>query len=466
MKSNTAICSVLEDYMRNNGVDLQGLSQATGIDKGILSAIIERNPPQIIAISHVDLITAVMGLPEGVLYILYVDECFITDAPNREWVTPFLQRCAELERYDCMENILQRLGDDLSFMPELFNAAELFYQQGYTLAATLLYKCVVEGEKYQHSERVAISQYRLFKEKLGKDNRINLRVASQFDPYIHRLSVDDQLDALIDLGNVYSELHAWKRLEEITDQSEKLVGDIYKSECETNRYDESNRKTKHPLVVYYGQVYLMKAEVYNNRKDYDQAKEYNNRYADLSWFKGLGEEGKACVDKFSEWSRANAYVFDLKLGKTEVLPEYVSYIENRECEILPGLEIIMTAANQYGMNVDPVLLKFEDSISSSFQLESEVEGYNHQLSMDRYTILFYEVAYYYSRNSQPERANRFLLISLENAVRMNNKSSIILCMKLFEELRDVASREDLHKYKTIVKGVDDDAENDIFFIDS
>ncbi|AJS60549.1 hypothetical protein [Paenibacillus sp. IHBB 10380] len=466
MKSNTTIRSEIEDYIRRNRVSLQGLSKATGMNKGILSAIINRNPPKPIAVSHLDLITAAMGLPEGALYELYMDECFIVNAPNWRRLRPFLQRCAELERYECIENVLQRLADDLSFIPGIFNTAELLYKQGWTQAAALLYKCVAEGEKYQHSERLAISQYRLFKEKIGTDNMINLKAVSQFDPFINRLPEDEQLDALRDLGNVYTSLHVWERLDEIAVQLERLVASLYKYECESNRYDESNRKTKYPLVVYYAYAYVMRAEVCDHRKDYEQAQEYNNRYADLSWFMGLGEEGKSCVTKFSEWSKANFYVFELKAGKLEVLPEYVSYIEDKESEILPGLEIVMKVANEYDINVDDILLKFEDNISSYSHLDFAMGDYDHQLSMDRYTNFFYEVAYYHYKNSRHEIANRYVLISLEYSVIMNNKANIILCMKLFEELRHLASTEALHKYKTIIKGVHDDAENDIFFVGS
>lgn len=466
MEVNITIRSKIEEYLRTNGKTLQALSESIGLNKGILSAIMNRNPPKAIAVRQLDLITAGMGLPEGALYVLYVDECLITNPPNWRRLRPFLQRCAELEKYDCIKDVLQRLMEDLSFIPGIFDMAELLYQQGWTQSATLLYECVAEGEKYQHSERLAICQYRLFKVKLGQDNIINLKVASQFDPYLNRLPEDEQLDALRDLGNVYTALHEWERLDEIADQLESLVTSIYKYECESNRYDELNRRTKYPLVVYYGQVYVMKAEVCDSRKNYEQAKEYNQRYADLNWFLGLGEEGRTYVTKLSGWSKANAYVFELKAGNTEVLPEYVSYIENKEYEILPGLETIMKAANQYNLNVDDILLKFEDSISSYFQLGFALGDYDHRLSMDRHTNIFYEVAYYYFKKSKYEIASRYILTSLLSSIRMNNKSTMILCMKLFEEFREFVSVEALYEYKNLIKGVHDNAKNDMFFVGS
>ncbi|AOZ94916.1 hypothetical protein [Paenibacillus crassostreae] len=466
MESTITIRSEIEDYIRRTGKGINGLSQSFGLNKGILSAIINRNPPKPISVRQLDIITAGMELPEGALYELYIDEIIVSNPLNWRRLKPFLQRCAELEKYNCIEEVLQGLVDDLSFIPGIFNTAELLYEQGLIQAALMLYECVAEGEKYQHSERLAICQYRIFKTKLGQDNTINLKIASQFEPFMNRLPEDEQLDALRDLGNVYTTLHAWKRVDEIANQLENLVSIIYKVECESNKYDESNRKTKYPLVVYYGQVYLMKVAVYDNAKDYEQAKEYNNRYANLSWFMGLGAEGKVCVNNFRMWSKANAYVFDLKTGKTDTLSEYVSYIEDKEYEILPGLEMIMKSANEYNLNVDHILLQFEDRISSYFQSDFVGEGYKQQFSMDRYTTFFYELAYYYFKNSRQEMAITYVLASLGFAVKINNKACIILCMKLFEELRDFASMEVLHKYKNTIKGVHEDAENDIFFVGS
>lgn len=464
MKLNTTIRSEIEEYLRTNGMTLQALSQSIGLNKGILSAVINRNPPKAIAVRQLDLITTGMELPEGALYELYVDECLVTNPPNWRRLRPFLQRCAELEKYDCIKEVIQRLSEDLSFISGIFETAELLYHQGLTKAASLLYESVAEGEKYQHSERLAICQYRLFKARLGQDNIINLKVASQFDPFLNRLPEDEQLDALRDMGNVYTGLHAWERLDEIGDQLENLVASIYRYECETNRYDESNRKTKYPLVAYYAYAFVMKLDVCNSRKDYEQGKKYNQRYADLNWFQGLGEEGKTYVIKFNEWSRANAYMIDLKMGRTDVLPEYVSYIEDKEYEILPGLEIIMKAANQYDFNVDHILLKFEDRISSYFHLDFEIGDYNHQLSMDRHTNFFYEVAYYYFKKSRYVIAGRYILTSLLSSIKINNKSTMILCMKLFEEFREFVSVEALHEYKNMIKGVHDDAKNDIFVV--
>ncbi|MGF7048182.1 transcriptional regulator with XRE-family HTH domain [Paenibacillus sp. DS2015] len=461
---DTTIRSILEEYIRKENMNMLSFSLAAGMNRGTLSAILNGNPPKPIAISQLDLITIGMQLPVGALYDLYVDECFITKAPHWRRLRPFLLRCAEYEKYECMTNVVQRLAEDLSYMPGIFSTAEMIHKQGRTKAAALLYKCVAEGEKYQHSERLAICQYRLFNEKVGQDMVANFKAATQFDPFIDRLPEYEQLDALRDLGNIYTGLHEWERLDEIADQLERLVKTLYKYECESNRYDEINRKTKYPLVAYYGNAYLMKAEVCDNFRDYERAKAYNNRYADLSWFRGLGHEGKACVIQFSEWSRANAYVFDLKSGKVDILPEYVSYIEDKEYEILPGLEIIMKAANQYDLDIDPILSQFKDRISTYFHRDFTIGNYNRQLSMHRYVNFFYEVSYYNFKKTSYDIAYKYIIASLEISLEMNNKSVLLKCIALFEKFRHTASEESIHEYKNIMARVHDIAQNDILFV--
>lgn len=76
----------------------------------------------------------------------------------------------------------------------------------------MLYESVAESEKYQHSERLALCQYRLFTIALGEDRDANLRAAVQFEGFVNRLDEVDQLDALKDLANTYSALRHWDKV--------------------------------------------------------------------------------------------------------------------------------------------------------------------------------------------------------------------------------------------------------------
>ncbi|GJM78113.1 hypothetical protein HMSSN139_06090 [Paenibacillus sp. HMSSN-139] len=69
---------------------------------------------------------------------------------------------------------VQLLLDNLLYSPHLFEVAEDFYRIGKKEAAIILYENVALSERSQHSERLALCQYRLFMCKLGKDQEKKL----------------------------------------------------------------------------------------------------------------------------------------------------------------------------------------------------------------------------------------------------------------------------------------------------
>ncbi|GJM68331.1 hypothetical protein HMSSN036_05470 [Paenibacillus macerans] len=78
-----------------------------------------------------------MGLPEGYFYEMYIDECFFQAAPDWRRLGPFLQRCAELNKLDCIEQSVRLMMDNLAYIPLLFNLAEQFFMR--TNGKRLLY---------------------------------------------------------------------------------------------------------------------------------------------------------------------------------------------------------------------------------------------------------------------------------------------------------------------------------------
>ncbi|KAF6577589.1 transcriptional regulator, partial [Paenibacillus sp. EKM208P] len=74
--------------------------------------------------------------------------------------------------------------------------AEELLAQGRHAAALLLYEGVAEAEKYQHSERLAVCQYRIFTIQIGDDQSRNHKAVILFEPYVERLDDLEQLDAL------------------------------------------------------------------------------------------------------------------------------------------------------------------------------------------------------------------------------------------------------------------------------
>ncbi|WP_340007176.1 helix-turn-helix transcriptional regulator [Paenibacillus sp. FSL K6-0276] len=203
MKQMT-IRAELADYLKKHGTTINQFAEVSKVNSGTISNIINGNRP--IAMQQLDRITEGMGLEEGSYYDLYVDECFVHSNPNWRRLRPFLSRCAELDKLECIARVVGIMMDSLSYMPSLFDTAEDFFVQGKHEAAAMLYQSVAESEKYQHSERLALCQYRLFTIALGEDQDANLRAAVQFEGFVNRLDEVDQLNALKDLANTYSAL--------------------------------------------------------------------------------------------------------------------------------------------------------------------------------------------------------------------------------------------------------------------
>ncbi|PPA81171.1 hypothetical protein C4A76_24085 [Brevibacillus laterosporus] len=82
-------------------------------------------------IRHLDEIGKVFGEPPGWLYHLYIEECFtLSGKVSKRRVRPYLIRCAEIGRYDCIEKIASILLDQAKNIDILFSTAEQLFQKG------------------------------------------------------------------------------------------------------------------------------------------------------------------------------------------------------------------------------------------------------------------------------------------------------------------------------------------------
>ena len=109
----------------------------------------------------------------------------------------------------------------------------------------LLYRSVAESERFQHSERLALCQYRLFTLGLTDDQDANLQAAVYFEPYVDRLDETYQLDALRQLININVSLNRWDKVEELANK----MGSKAKIQYQNNMkmYDLGDKEVK-PLI--------------------------------------------------------------------------------------------------------------------------------------------------------------------------------------------------------------------------
>ncbi|MCM3699275.1 helix-turn-helix transcriptional regulator [Paenibacillus macerans] len=432
MKHTTTILAEIRKFMEQNGLTLLQLSQKAEINTGSLSSIL--NGKRLLNATHLDSITAALALPEGYFYEQYIEEFLAQTAPDWRRARPFLDHCAKLDKLDCIRQVTGILLDNLMYLPLLFEAAEDLFDRGLKEAAAILYENVAMSERMQHSERLAMCQYRLFLLRQSEDQEKNYQAALQFEPFVDRLDEFDQLDALKDLGNTYRSLYRWDKVEEIAHSMEHRAKLQYTRNLRLKKKEHSQKKPSRPLFSYIALSNLFLADICNARGDYEQALKYTYAYADLSWVKETDMDTLHWKGLFQKWAEANLYVNKLLSGDIDILPDYIAYVETKEEEILPALVNILRAANQYNINVDDILLRFDSYITTSTEELRAAGIYTDQFMSNSLAFLLYELAKYQLNKSRYKEVFDALQISLEKSVIINNKTCLIRCAGLLELL--------------------------------
>ncbi|MDR6720222.1 transcriptional regulator [Paenibacillus amylolyticus] len=447
MNSVATIRDHLADYLKTNHMTLNQFSEVSGINSGTLSGTLNGLRP--IGMQQLDRLTAGMGLTEGYFYELYINECFVHTSPDWRRLGPFLYRCAELGKVDYMEEAVNLIMDNLSYAPLLFELAEQLYREGKFEAAKPLYLCVAEGEKMQHSERLALSQYRLFTIGLSKDQLSNLTLATQFEFFVDRLDEHYQLDGLNDLINVYASLRRWDKVKNLADKL-KLKAMIHYELGGAS--EEPEAKPKKQIVFYVLYAYLALGEACFYYEEYEKALQYVSLYTDYSWVNNPSEEETVVIRQFEEWAEGNRYLYELMSGKTEVIPSYMNYISERENEIFPALCAIVNAANRFDINIDSVLEVY-DAYFMYQEQSSRIGKISEQYTNDQYGTLLVGLGTYYLKHQDYNRGFELILNGLDFVIKIKNKDSVLECIKIFEEFRYFAVEEAKLRYKKMIREV-------------
>jgi transcriptional regulator with XRE-family HTH domain len=446
MKPAITVMQELECHLRRAGITLQQFSEISGINPGTISAMLSGYRQ--ISIHNLDLITEGMGLEQGSLYEIYLEECLRGVPMHWRRLGAFIRRCAELDKLDCLERLVQAVADRLAYMPLLFETAEQFFREGKRAAAALLYQCVAECEKYQHSERLALSRYRLFTIHLGEDQEENLRAAVLFEDYVERLDEGIQLNAVKDLADVYASLHHWDRVQSLAEKLEQKAAIQYHHRVNRKRKEATDKGASRSELFYLLYGYLLKANVCDARQEYERALEYVALYRGgaLHGIEVESEEEQRVVKQFQEWGQANAYLYRLMSGEVKVLAEYAEWIAANTPEIVPAMYRILQAANRFELIVDPLLDRFRAHLTYT-ERSSRLGQYNTQIVADQYVRYLSELSHYYFRTRRYEMGFRRLLEGMGLALRFNHESMMIRCARLFEQFRHEASGEVQEQYK-------------------
>ncbi|AUO08539.1 DNA-binding protein [Paenibacillus jamilae] len=456
MKHTPTIRAELDRYIQQKGLSLAQFGQLAGMNRGIISAIVTGNKSM--SVNQLDRITEAMCLPEGEFYDLFIENFIIDHPPNMRRIEPFLFRCAELDRLDAIRRVVGAIMDNLLYSPKLFEIAEGLLAQGKNAAALVLYEGVAETERYQHSERLAVCQYRIFTIQIGDDQSRNVRVAAVFEAFVERLDEIDQLDALKDLANVYRSLRKWDKVDEMARQMRAKAEIQYSFvHNEKHKVGTPEKKTRGPLFGYIAYADLLCASVCEARGDYQQALQYTYTYADLDWVKEDDEDTKYWMNLFSQWAEGNTYVYKLLSGDINVLHDYVEYIvatsETNENEKISKLLNVLIAANQYSIDVDDILKRFETLIGTFSQQPSSDDMYTRQVIPDYIAWFGYELGFYYLHRGKYIDGFKYLMNAMVKSHIINNETYFINCMGLFVRFQAHAVPETKAEYFNLIERV-------------
>ncbi|USG63757.1 helix-turn-helix transcriptional regulator [Brevibacillus ruminantium] len=438
--------SEIEQQIKARGYTLSKLGELTGINPGNLSDMLNRYPHRAITIGQLDAMAAVFNKSPGWLYELYEEECFTQGKVSRPRVVPYLVRCAEVGRQDCIESVVPKILENHKNVTILLAVAEHLFENGMRKESAPFFQYVIDTEKDSHSERYVMALYRLFLALIGTNSEENWKAVIRFDPYRKRLPEQHQLDALLQLANICFTLHKWEEVEKYSDELRELSTAIYQDLLRKKRSNKGGDglQTERHLVVYFGQGFLLKASALQKQGHYEQAKTYVNGYADLGWFEGLDEIGQAEVQKFKEYAVANSFALDILMGRVEVLAEYVTFLQEHPDELLSGLVTILTSANKHGFSVETLLEQFASEIH-------QFDEYRNPLDMDRHLRFRYELAIYLIHKGEYPSGVDNILRSLGLARVTNNHQEIISCVTLFETHRHYASDKQKKQYKNMME---------------
>jgi transcriptional regulator with XRE-family HTH domain len=455
LKHTPTISAEFEYYLKQNDMTLSQFAEYSGVHQRTLSNWITQHRP--VSVQQLDRITVAMDLPEGYFYDLYIENYIIDLSPNFRRIEPLLYRCAELDKLDAIRRMIGHIMDNPLYASRLFDVAEALFEQGRHAAALPLYENVAEVEKYQHSERLATCQYRIFTIQVGADQSRNLKAAILFEPYVERLDEIVQLDALKDLANVYRSLRKWDKLDATACKMRDKAKIQYTMKHKQEKRKDYGKKTRSPLFGYIAYADLLCACVCEAQGDYKQALQYTYAYANLDWVIETDEDTQHWVNLYKHWSEGNTYVNKLLSGDTGVLADYVEYIASTNKtnkEMVTKLLNVLMAANRYQIDVDKILRRFETEVSSLTQPETLFDDmYTNQVIPEQCARFGYELAYYYLHQGIYSDGFKYLMYAMVSYHTLNNETYFINCMGLFLHFRDYAVLETKADFLNLIEKV-------------
>ncbi|MDN9012876.1 helix-turn-helix domain-containing protein, partial [Brevibacillus laterosporus] len=145
-----SIRAEIEKCMEDKKCTLTQLSELSGIQVGHLSEILNRR--RAITIKQLDAFSKAFNYELGWMYDLYVDECISENKVSKSRIVPYLVRCAEIGRYDCIELVVSRLLEVSKNIAIIFFVAEHLFEKKLLKEAVFFYEIVVSNIKDSYAD--------------------------------------------------------------------------------------------------------------------------------------------------------------------------------------------------------------------------------------------------------------------------------------------------------------------------
>ncbi|ARF69036.1 hypothetical protein B7C51_16315 [Paenibacillus larvae subsp. pulvifaciens] len=166
----------LEKAIAETGCTLSSLAEYGGLSIGNLSASLQhKGKLRPITMKQLDTLTEALGLPEGHYYEYYLAEVSHNNKVSIPRMKSSLIRCADLGKTDLIMNAIHILVEHPKYTELLFSVVEELYLNGLVEESLLFYEEIIQEEKYNHSDRLTISHYRIFRASIGSDAEENYK---------------------------------------------------------------------------------------------------------------------------------------------------------------------------------------------------------------------------------------------------------------------------------------------------
>jgi len=452
MNKPITLKEIINSHLKKNNLPMSNIAKKAQINRGIVSKNLNQDHNNLLSIDQLDLITEALGYQKGSFY-----DAYIVDFKNFkfDWrrTKAALTRFAEDDRIDLMNRITDTFNPKPALVKQVADFANELYDLKLIAGAEAMYNTVLKIETKTGSRKIAMSFYRLFKiHQHDKDN--NHIYAAQFKPYIKKLELHYQLDALISLAHVYAVREEWQEVKPVALELRDLSLNLYKSKA----WLKDNFSPLRPLAYYWGQSFLILGAMYEESAKYDKALECIDQYKDLSWMEGLDPAGHIEVKKLSKWAKDNQLLIEIKTGNQNAIPEYVRNLNNieeaaKKRHIIDGLTTLIEAARKYKYSIDEILEHFNLYMVNDLTIDQEL---NQKKSIDPFRrrneakFAYQYSLYLLDRNRYNEGVEQCFRCMAIN-VSLDNQKGIIDAFIIFETYREYVSDQQYAEFSKMIK---------------